>query len=259
MDGVFVANLGMSASSADLKRVFDRFGAEAAEIVVTQTTYRTQTGNRKERKPRGFGYVYFSTQEQAEAALAAAIPPNTITLELADGAVRELRVEKMRPRPLSECDFVDLDDSKQSKPLRRPRRLHKGTRRRLFHDDDATPLTTSPVSTPPGSPFVHSETNSETWSHLSLDTGAFQDSPSTLSASARPWLPSSSKTDGKKPEDSAIDTKPRDVRTHLLSKAATICKSHAAKNSEAESAKLNANTKKDQAVHFVDGGGFVCH
>ena len=98
---LFVGNLGVQTTDDQLVQSFASFGCTGAEIVMTGTTYRSESNfvhvsapplsstfdfseelrqRRKIRKPRGFGFVYFSDESQMEAAFAAATPPNRLLL-----------------------------------------------------------------------------------------------------------------------------------------------------------------------------------
>ncbi len=59
---MFVGNLSFDATEADLKTLFEGFGAVSSVVIVME---------KKEAKSRGFGFVEMPDDQQAEAAIAA--------------------------------------------------------------------------------------------------------------------------------------------------------------------------------------------
>jgi RNA recognition motif-containing protein len=78
---LYVGNLSYSVSSSDLEELFGSFGAiRSAQVVMDRDTGRS----------KGFGFVEFNTDEEAEAAISA--------LNGRDFKGRNLTVNEARPR-----------------------------------------------------------------------------------------------------------------------------------------------------------------
>jgi cold-inducible RNA-binding protein len=79
---LYVGNLGFDVSSSDLQQLFASHGTVQSASVITDRS----TGQSK-----GFGFVEMSSNEEAEAAIAA--------LDGKEYAGRKLKVNEARPRP----------------------------------------------------------------------------------------------------------------------------------------------------------------
>jgi RNA recognition motif-containing protein len=78
---LFVGNLPFSMTSDDLKQIFAAYGSVvSANVVVDKYTNRS----------KGFGFVEFSTEEEAKAALA---------LDGTEQGGRNIAVKEALPRP----------------------------------------------------------------------------------------------------------------------------------------------------------------
>ena len=81
-----VGNLNMGTTSEDLERVFSQFGTvRSAEIVTRRLTGRS----------KGFAFVEMSTEEEAEAAIAALNGKELGGCEVTVAAVRPRQQERM--------------------------------------------------------------------------------------------------------------------------------------------------------------------
>ncbi len=78
---IYVGNLNYEVTSEDLSAVFAEYGA----IKRVQLPTDRETG-----RPRGFGFVEMSTEEEETAAIEA--------LDGAEWMGREIKVNKARPR-----------------------------------------------------------------------------------------------------------------------------------------------------------------
>ena len=78
---IYVGNLNYEVTSEDLSAVFAEYGA----IKRVQLPTDRETG-----RPRGFGFVEMSTEEEETAAIKA--------LDGAEWMGREIKVNKARPR-----------------------------------------------------------------------------------------------------------------------------------------------------------------
>ncbi|MFH1539146.1 MAG: RNA-binding protein [bacterium] len=79
---LYVGNLSFETASEDLQQLFSQHGTvESADVVSDRDTGRS----------RGFGFVEMSTDEEAQAAIAA--------LNDAEVGGRNIAVNEARPRP----------------------------------------------------------------------------------------------------------------------------------------------------------------
>lgn len=78
---IYIGNLSYDATQEDLNEVFAEYG------VVKRVQLPT---DRETGRPRGFGFVEMSTDEEEEAAIAA--------LDGAEWMGRDIKVNKARPR-----------------------------------------------------------------------------------------------------------------------------------------------------------------
>jgi RNA recognition motif-containing protein len=79
---LYVGNLSYSVTSADLQQLFTQFGSvQSADVISDNATGRS----------KGFGFVEMSTDEEAQAAIAA------LNGKEQDG--RALTVNEAKPRP----------------------------------------------------------------------------------------------------------------------------------------------------------------
>ena len=88
---MFVGNLSFDATEADLKTLFEGFGAVSSVVIVME---------KKEAKSRGFGFVEMPDDQQAEAAIAAL---NTKDFKGRPLNVSQARVktEEKKPDPIA--------------------------------------------------------------------------------------------------------------------------------------------------------------
>ena len=78
---LYVGNLSYEVSSSDLERMFSEHGTvESAEVIMDRTTNRS----------KGFGFVEMSSDQEAQAAIAA--------LNGKDNGGRALTVNEAKPR-----------------------------------------------------------------------------------------------------------------------------------------------------------------
>ncbi|GGA08717.1 RNA-binding protein [Okeania sp. KiyG1] len=78
---IYVGNLSYQVTQEDLSEVFKEYGSVLRVQLPT---------DRETARPRGFGFVEMSTEEEEEAAIAA--------LDGAEWMGREIKVNKAKPR-----------------------------------------------------------------------------------------------------------------------------------------------------------------
>ena len=266
---LFVGNLGVQTTDDQLVQSFASFGCTGAEIVMTGTTYRSESNfvhvsapplsstfdfseelrqRRKIRKPRGFGFVYFSDESQMEAAFAAATPPNRLLLRTGDETEpRVLRVAKYAPKSLHTSDgLVELSDvaaesvMEQRCPMtvrtKKPKTPRNRTKKQAAADDDSLSSLSSFGS-------------------------------STLSAAAAPWTPPTPAADSctrqcvLNDEDTGTQTGSSTLQNQTAPPQGPVSLPPGTPSATPPVSLPGSPMEEDAnapRLQFIDGGGFAC-
>ena len=124
---LFVGNLSFAASEADVRKLFERFGAVVSVTVLM---------NKKGKKSRGFGFVEIADEPAARSAIAG--------LDAQEFMGRALKVMVARPRPAKEPEagqdprmarrpeFPDREFNRGKELKERPVRFKGGRRSRSY-------------------------------------------------------------------------------------------------------------------------------
>ncbi|MFH0940803.1 MAG: hypothetical protein V1840_03000 [Candidatus Omnitrophota bacterium] len=100
---MFVGNLSFDATEADLKTLFEGFGTVSSVVIVME---------KKEAKPRGFGFVEMPDDQQAGAAIASLNAKDFMGRPLNVSQAR-IKTEEKKPDPITTWHDTSYEKKKE--------------------------------------------------------------------------------------------------------------------------------------------------